>query len=576
MFDFVTDTDECGNENIYTVMDFIPGKSLDEWLKEGRKFTYTQVAKYLKQLCEVVDYLHSQATPIIHGDIKPANIMLTPEDNICLIDFNISGFSDNMEVIGFTPGYASPEQVQAAQDRSQRKIEISERSDIFSIGAAMYPLITGYKPNPIYEKQISIEKSGIEVSEGMAFIIDKSMQLDPKARFQSAGEMLNAINALGKKDKRYKKLIQKQIAVIVFFIMLTGACIICSYIGYGKMQSDKGIAHYEYALELYNNKDYNGALRYILQDALENESLYDKGMLGNLYYLAAECSFETEEYVAAADFYEQSLIYLDSPEAYCNYAIALSRLGKTDQALEVIDQALEVIDQAVNKGIDSDQIFLMKGELSIAQKDEKGAVENLTSCIETTQEPYILTRAYVMYSDLYVKKEDYTLNEQWIEENINLLTSAKTVVSKEYLPIVLERLMNAYCAMGDLTADMTYYENAILTCKEIIESGGGIFEIYMNMALLYSEVGQYEESYATYQGVLEKYGDNYIVYKRLAFLEIDIQTQVENTEKDYQKFVEYYNRCMELFEFTDKKKDEDMEMELLENTYETLSIGGWI
>ena len=97
---------------IYTVMDYIPGKSLDTILKEEKRFSYKQVLKWANQLAEALDYLHRQNPPIIHSDIKPANIMLTPEGNICLIDFNISLAFDSSRKTstGISGGYSPPEQ----------------------------------------------------------------------------------------------------------------------------------------------------------------------------------------------------------------------------------------------------------------------------------------------------------------------------------------------------------------------------------------------------------------------------------------------------------------------------------
>ncbi|MCR4641668.1 MAG: protein kinase [Lachnospiraceae bacterium] len=96
----------------YTVMDFIEGESLQKMLNRGVRFSEKQVLKYARQLTEAVDYLHSRRVPIIHGDIKPDNIMHTPEDNICLIDFNISGISTdgNAYTFGYSPGFSAPEQ----------------------------------------------------------------------------------------------------------------------------------------------------------------------------------------------------------------------------------------------------------------------------------------------------------------------------------------------------------------------------------------------------------------------------------------------------------------------------------
>ena len=75
-------------------MDYIEGESLDKLLKRGVRFSQPQVIKWAKQLLEALSYLHSEihGSPprgFVHSDIKPANLMLTPSGDICLIDFNI-------------------------------------------------------------------------------------------------------------------------------------------------------------------------------------------------------------------------------------------------------------------------------------------------------------------------------------------------------------------------------------------------------------------------------------------------------------------------------------------------------
>lgn len=646
VFDFVEDTDEFGNEVIYTVMDFIPGKSFDDLLKEGQKFSNVQVAKYMRQLCEAVNYLHSQNPPIIHGDIKPANVMLTPDDNICLIDFNISGFSDSLEIIGFTKGYASPEQYDAAkinlkrakQIRSTQPVEgqssrtecntcsddntildddrtvidsndddvtmldhspstenddvtvldsnplplrssefiqavqIDRRADIYSIGATMYPLISGVKPNPEYEKQIPLAEQEISISEGLAYMIDRAMKLKPEERFQSTAEMLQAMDALGKKDKRYKRLIRRQIASCVILVFLAAACAVVSYMGYRRIQIEKADAFYANALNLYEAGEYEEDLSFILKDALHDESLYDRGMLGNLYYLAAECSFQTQEYQAAADFFKKSLIYNPkNQEAYCNYAISLAKLNQDQDAMDVINEAID-------KGVAEDQIYLMKGELAATLGNIEEAETDFQTCISITQDSYVQSRAYIMYSDLFAQLENYENNRESIKSNITVLQDAKENVDDAYKPIVLERLANAYMQLADLPGENSAadYQIAIDTLNEEISMGWDSYDTYMNLAYLYNKVKQYENSYSTYQSLLEKYGDNYNVYKRLAFLEIDVQSEKNVNNRDYAMFESYYEKCMTLFEATGKQKDEDMELQLLSNAYDTLVDAGWI
>lgn len=107
VYDFI-ETDDA----VYTVMDFIHGEDLETAVKHHGKYPQKQVRKWAQQLGEALDYLHSQNPPIIHSDIKPANIMLTEEENICLIDFNISlAMGGEMEsAVGISAGFSPPEQ----------------------------------------------------------------------------------------------------------------------------------------------------------------------------------------------------------------------------------------------------------------------------------------------------------------------------------------------------------------------------------------------------------------------------------------------------------------------------------
>lgn len=107
VYDFIETED-----GVYTVMDFIRGENLDEAVKKNGKYTQKQVRKWAEQLGEALDYLHGQNPPIVHSDIKPANIMLTKDGDVCLIDFNISlAMGSTMEsAVGISAGFSPPEQ----------------------------------------------------------------------------------------------------------------------------------------------------------------------------------------------------------------------------------------------------------------------------------------------------------------------------------------------------------------------------------------------------------------------------------------------------------------------------------
>ncbi len=107
VYDFVVE-----DGTVYTVMDHIEGESLDKVIKRGEEIPQAQIVEWACQLLEALVYLHSRPPHgILHSDIKPANIMRTPQGDIRLIDFNIAlALGEEGAVkVGFSQGYASPE-----------------------------------------------------------------------------------------------------------------------------------------------------------------------------------------------------------------------------------------------------------------------------------------------------------------------------------------------------------------------------------------------------------------------------------------------------------------------------------
>lgn len=131
------------NETVYTVMDYIEGESFDKLLKRGETFSQVQVIRWGRQLLEVLSYLHSPIHGDLphgytHSDIKPANLILTPLGDICLIDFNITLALGEETIIGRSKDYASPEHsgLDFSTDRSYTGAEGTDLSDPFRKGSA--------------------------------------------------------------------------------------------------------------------------------------------------------------------------------------------------------------------------------------------------------------------------------------------------------------------------------------------------------------------------------------------------------------------------------------------------------
>ncbi len=131
-------------ERSYLVMDFIDGKTLLQLIKEApnHQLPVAQVLYYARQLCDVLIYLHGHQPPIIFRDLKPNNVMITPRDQVFLIDFGIArsfkeGKSQDTFFLG-SPGYAPPEQHGYAQT--------NPRSDLYGLGATLHYCLTGRDP----------------------------------------------------------------------------------------------------------------------------------------------------------------------------------------------------------------------------------------------------------------------------------------------------------------------------------------------------------------------------------------------------------------------------------------------
>jgi serine/threonine protein kinase len=139
------------NGRDYLVMDFVPGRDLRDQLEEARsqeKFLpEEQVLAWARQLCDALEYLHSQDPPILHRDIKPANIKLTPAGTIKLVDFGLVKLMapDDNRTITVLQGRGTVQYTPLEQyggDTGHTDV----RSDIYSLGATLYHLLTAQPP----------------------------------------------------------------------------------------------------------------------------------------------------------------------------------------------------------------------------------------------------------------------------------------------------------------------------------------------------------------------------------------------------------------------------------------------
>jgi tRNA A-37 threonylcarbamoyl transferase component Bud32 len=177
--------------HFYLVMDYVDGETLAVRLEQSPGgLPQETVVGWAMQLCDVLEYLHGQNPPVIFRDMKPSNVILTPEGRVKLIDFGVvrlfdpSKGTDTLKM--GTAGYAPPEQY-AGQGQT------TPRSDIYALGATLYELLTGDNPtaHPFVFTPPRQVKSGI--SQTLSDVVMQAVSLDPGDRFPSARAVRNAL-----------------------------------------------------------------------------------------------------------------------------------------------------------------------------------------------------------------------------------------------------------------------------------------------------------------------------------------------------------------------------------------------
>lgn len=198
------------NNGYFLVMQFIEGEDLSDILKREGAFAAGDVIRWTDNLLDALDYLHSRTPPIIHRDIKPHNLKLTPRGDIMLLDFGLAKLNSEdtlgaVSVFGYSRTYSPLEQIQGTGTDA--------RSDIFALGATVYHLLTGKPPVDALTRAASIvngkddpillaSEINPEISSSVASVINSALALNPENRFISAPAMRQALDyAVGETTK---------------------------------------------------------------------------------------------------------------------------------------------------------------------------------------------------------------------------------------------------------------------------------------------------------------------------------------------------------------------------------------
>ncbi|MCK4835836.1 MAG: serine/threonine protein kinase [Candidatus Aminicenantes bacterium] len=198
------------NSHHIIAMEYLRGNSLQEVLQKKKQLPILDALSYLKQILRGLNYAHTRH--IIHGDIKPGNILIDSTRRIKIADFGIAkifgdfGNKNESQILG-TPIYASPEQILGK--------DVGVRSDLYSLGITFYEMVTGAVP--FYsetDSSLEIEEAHLNkppprpsifnpnVKIQVEDFILKAIQKKPERRFQSAIEMLEKVDSLFQTKRR--------------------------------------------------------------------------------------------------------------------------------------------------------------------------------------------------------------------------------------------------------------------------------------------------------------------------------------------------------------------------------------
>jgi len=193
----------------YLAMEYIEGRDLDAVLEESRAcggpLPATQVVRWAEKLARALAAAHARG--VIHRDVKPSNIRITPEGEPMLLDFGIAheqgraGLTLTGPFMG-TPLYAAPEQIAGDSER-----DVDARADVFGLGATLYECLTGRTARPggsidqvlhhaLHEEPVPPRKLVPSLSRDLETVVLKALERDPARRYATAAEMAEDLLAL--------------------------------------------------------------------------------------------------------------------------------------------------------------------------------------------------------------------------------------------------------------------------------------------------------------------------------------------------------------------------------------------
>ena len=201
----VSDHFVVGDQGQYLVMDYIEGEDLRQRMERVGMINEEETVNIGAAMCDALSYLHTRKPPILHRDLKPGNVKITPDGHIFLVDFGLAKVVQGSQATttgarAMTPGYSPPEQYGTART--------DPRTDIYSLGATLYAALCGIIPEDGLARAMDnaqltpLRKRNPKITKRLAAAIEKAMSVDPDERYQTAEEFQRALLASKSKTQQ--------------------------------------------------------------------------------------------------------------------------------------------------------------------------------------------------------------------------------------------------------------------------------------------------------------------------------------------------------------------------------------
>lgn len=228
------------NGAYYIVMQEAPGESLTSLIQREGRLPLDRTISILAQVASALDYAHAQG--LIHRDIKPGNVIVSPDDKAMLTDFGIAKAVEGTRltqtgaVIG-TPEYMSPEQAKGEP--------VGATTDIYSLGIMLYEMLTGRAPfkadstpavlyKQVHEQPAPVRNAVRDLPAGVDGVLARALAKSPSQRFRTAGELVQTLRAvaagqgavdpsgMGQRKALWAALAVIAVAAVVVIALLAG------------------------------------------------------------------------------------------------------------------------------------------------------------------------------------------------------------------------------------------------------------------------------------------------------------------------------------------------------------------